>query len=197
MSTSLPTLVFHDSMIMPRLLDLSSVDWFYPIALRPMNENDTRLVRHRVYRSRRVGISHWKETFNVIDMTIYLHNASDAVSNCVRIYGWKKTLMPFNVNALASDLQYIRSGSEDFYDYTPITFSPNTAVAVYSLKVDDFWDDFQVVVSQPCSAVSIYLNQFDPSYPSNYLRMNGSLLDIAEGQLLDDFDGDNFDWETP
>jgi hypothetical protein len=115
------------------------------------------------------------------------------------VYAWKKTLLPYSSNLSSDTLRYRRVGSEDFYDFTPITFNADTNAAICNLKVDDTWDDMQIFVSQPCTAVSVYLNQPASTYPVNYIKMSGSeyFPEVIEAPLADDFEGDNADWEIP
>lgn len=194
----MPTLIFHDSMLQPKFLDTSSVDWVYPIEQSVLLNHDTREFRHRVYRSRRIKLPDWISNQGATDLSIYLHNAGDAVSNCVRVYAWKTTFIPFDP-LLDNAVSYVRVGFEDFFDFTPITYNPNTNVAMFSLKVADVWSDMQLVVSQPCIAVSVYANNLDSSYPAGYLKMTGSLATLVDDELplRDAFDGTNTDWTTP
>lgn len=196
------TQIFHDTMLNPRHLDQSSVDWFHPIVTQhTLDLVDTRAVKFRIYRSRRLKMSDWFQTgrFSAVDMSIFLHNAGDAISGCVRIYAWKRrNLKPFVNDLDVNIVRYTKIGNEDFYDFKPINYTENANVAMFNLKVDDTWDDFQVFVAQPCSAVSVYLNPQETGYPENYIKTSGSdpnvVLDLP---IQDDFLGDNYDWETP
>lgn len=192
-------LIFHDSMTQPKLLDTSSVDWMYPIEKCPLLQEDSRNARYRIYRSRRIMLPDVVRNIGALDLSIYLHGAGDAVTNCVRVYAWKSTLLPYEPVVSNGTVKYTRVGSEDFYDFTPLTYNPDTAVAVFNLKVADVWDAVQFVVSQPCSAVSVYANNLGSDYPTGYMKMTGALIPPSdlESPLRDDFDGANTDWTTP
>lgn len=194
-----PTTIFHDSLLRPKFVDLSSVDWSYPLHLEStMNLRDTRSVRNNVYRSRRIDISQlFLTAFKAVDMSIYLHQAKAPVFGCVRVYAWKRKPNPYTPNA--EGIRYQRVGREDFYDFTPICFTQSLTSAVFNLKVDDTWDEFQLFISQPCTAVTVYMNPADPQYPNQYIKITGGEPNDydLEPPIQDDFLGDNYDWENP
>ncbi len=196
------TMIFHDSIQNPKMLDHVSVDWMHSIAkLSTLDIADTRLLRNRLYRSRRVDIRKYfgEGKYDKTNLSIYLHGAGDSVSGCVRVYAWKSVLMPYNPNADINYKTYQRVGGEDFFDFIPMNFTENPGVAMFNLKVDDTWDSIQIMVSQPCTAISAYLNPNGVGYPEQFIKMNGAapLLSDYENPIQDDFLGDNYDWETP
>lgn len=179
------TLVFYDAMAKPKNLDSRSCDWTYPIQARSSNYllSSTREIRH-CYRSKRVSIAHMFDSGNIdgINANIFLHNANDLIPGAVRLYLWRpRQTMP----DVPYDVFPVQIGDEDFLEMVCHTRTITKGMAIGTVAVDSAFTEFQVVVLQPCSGVSVYLS------PAGLVRgptVGPSVSVLNEAPLADDFD---------
>ena len=177
------TLVFEDSLLRPRHLDVASCDFIYPLepSLQSIKKPSTRDIR-RCYRSKRLDIRKFLDELEdpAVNACVYVHNAEKLTLGSVRLGFWRPIQSQYNANALVPELVL----DEEYVEMQVSTTSSIQGIAIGTVRLDAVFDSLQVTVMLPCTGVSLYL--LNPSARNRGPKVTSGIP--VDAPLIDTFD---------
>lgn len=163
------TEIFTDSLIDPKHLDYSDLNWSYPIPTRDLTvypEGEGHLITEQVYRSKLIALDALSE-FDVpyLDLVVYCHGVPAATAGSVRALCWKQRYDVTSETAPLGELQMVLVNNVGLIDTHCSTV--NNSAATYFLRIAQEFDNVQLVIANACTGVSAYIRDPTTLYKSN------------------------------